>query len=110
MFHEVAHGLGIKNTVNGKGTVREALKEYASALEEGKADVLGLYLVTKLKEKGELANADLMNNYVTFLAGIFRSIRFGASRRPRRGQHGALQLFRRKRRLRARCLHRAPTA
>jgi Peptidase family M49 len=79
MFHEVAHGLGIKMTLNGKGTVREALKEYASALEEGKADVLGLYLITKLKEKGELANADLLNNYVTFLAGIFRSIRFGGS-------------------------------
>ena len=31
MFHEVAHGLGIKNTINGKGTVREALKEHASA-------------------------------------------------------------------------------
>ena len=41
MFHEVAHGLGIKNTIDGKGTVSEALKEYASSFEEGKADVLG---------------------------------------------------------------------
>ncbi|MCB0622059.1 MAG: hypothetical protein KDC41_25875, partial [Saprospiraceae bacterium] len=41
MFHEVAHGLGIKNTITGKGTVREALLEHASALEEGKADILG---------------------------------------------------------------------
>ena len=40
MFHEVAHGLGIKNTLNGSGTVRQALKEHASALEEGKADIL----------------------------------------------------------------------
>ena len=38
MFHEVAHGLGIKNTINNRGTVRQALKEHASALEEGKAD------------------------------------------------------------------------
>src|SRR5690606_26566700 len=36
MFHEVAHGLGIKNTINDKGSVRQALKEHASALEEGK--------------------------------------------------------------------------
>ena len=59
MFHEVAHGLGIKNTINGKGTVREALKENAGALEEGKADVLGLYMITKLHEQGELGAAPL---------------------------------------------------
>ena len=78
MFHEVAHGLGIKNLVNGTGSVRQALKEQYSWLEESKADILGLYLVTRLKEMGEL-DTDLMNNYVTFAAGIFRSIRFGAS-------------------------------
>ncbi len=79
MFHEVAHGLGIKNTVNKRGTVRLALKGYASSFEEGKADVLGLYLVEWLADKGELDESKLMDNYVTFLAGIFRSVRFGAS-------------------------------
>lgn len=79
MFHEVAHGLGIKNTINGKGTVREALRDLASSMEEGKADVLGLYMVTRLHEAGELGEVDLRDNYVTFMAGIFRSIRFGAS-------------------------------
>lgn len=79
MFHEVAHGLGIKNTLDGRGTVREALEEAASAIEEGKADILGLYMVTALAEQGELPDTDLMDNYVTFLAGIFRSVRFGAS-------------------------------
>ncbi|WP_232526589.1 dipeptidyl-peptidase 3 family protein [Marinilabilia rubra] len=78
MFHEVAHGLGIKETLDGKGTVREALKETASAIEESKADILGLYIVTQLAENGELKNKDLMTNYVTFMAGIFRSVRFGA--------------------------------
>jgi hypothetical protein len=78
MFHEVAHGLGIKNTLDGKGTVTQALKEYASSFEEGKADVLGLYLITALSEKGELDKAKLMDGYVTFLAGILRSVRFGA--------------------------------
>ncbi|NVJ61219.1 MAG: Zn-dependent hydrolase [Gammaproteobacteria bacterium] len=79
MFHEVAHGLGIKNTINGNGMVRTALKETASPLEEGKADILGLYMISELFEKGEITEGKLMDNYVTFLAGIFRSVRFGAS-------------------------------
>jgi hypothetical protein len=79
MFHEVAHGLGIKNTIDGQGTVRDALKEQAGALEEGKADILGLYMITRLQRQGELPDADLEDNYVTFLAGLFRSIRFGAA-------------------------------
>jgi hypothetical protein len=79
MFHEVAHGLGIKNTLNGSGTVREALRDHASAMEEGKADVLGLYMVTELLEDGEITEGTLEEYYVTFLAGIFRSVRFGAS-------------------------------
>ncbi len=79
MFHEVAHGLGIKNTLDGKGTVREALKEQYSAIEEAKADILGLYMVTKLYEMGELTEGVVMDNYVTFMAGIFRSVRFGAA-------------------------------
>ncbi|MGM5468646.1 dipeptidyl-peptidase 3 family protein [Flavobacteriaceae bacterium LMO-SS05] len=78
MFHEVAHGLGIKNTINGKGTVRDALKEHSSALEEGKADILGLYMIQQLHAKGELTD-DFKDNMVTFMAGIFRSVRFGAS-------------------------------
>lgn len=89
MFHEVAHGLGIKNTVNGKGTVREALQEQASALEEGKADILGLWMVTRLFEMGEIEEGEVMDNYVTFLAGIFRSVRFGAS-----SAHGKANMLR----------------
>jgi hypothetical protein len=80
MFHEVAHGLGIKKTVNGRGLVREALKENAGAIEEGKADILGLHMVDRLTKKGEMGKkANVVDNYVTFLTGIFRSIRFGAS-------------------------------
>ena len=79
MFHEVAHGLGIKNTLDGKGTVSAALKDYASNFEEGKADVLGLYLIDALSNRGELDKAKLMDSYVTFLAGMLRSVRFGAS-------------------------------
>jgi hypothetical protein len=89
MFHEVAHGLGIKNTINGKGSVRDALLEEAGALEEGKADMLGLYMVKMLREKGELTGGELMDNYVTFMAGVFRSVRFGAS-----SAHGRANMLR----------------
>jgi hypothetical protein len=89
MFHEVAHGLGIKNTLDGKGTVRQAMKEHDSALEEGKADILGLYMVQKLREKGEITEGEVMDDYVTFLAGIFRSVRFGAT-----SAHGKANMIR----------------
>ena len=79
MFHEVAHGLGIKNTIDGTSTVRGALLDLASSMEEGKADVLGLYMITELNKDGELGDVDIMDYYVTFMAGIFRSTRFGAS-------------------------------
>ncbi len=88
MFHEVAHGLGCMKTINGKGSVQSALKEQYTTLEEGKADILGLYLEARLKEMGEL-DVDLNNEYTTFLAGIFRSIRFGAS-----SAHGKANLVR----------------
>lgn len=79
MFHEVAHGLGIKNTIDGRGTVREALLDMASSMEEGKADILGLYMITELHKAGELGDVDLRDYYVTFMTSVFRSIRFGAS-------------------------------
>lgn len=88
MFHEVAHGLGIKNTINNKGTVRNALKELASALEEGKADILGLYMVLQLHKKGEL-DGNIKDYMTTFMAGIFRSVRFGAS-----SAHGKANMIR----------------
>ncbi len=88
-FHEVAHGMGIRQTITGKGTVREALREYYSPIEEAKADILGLYLVNELYEMGELTSGEVMDNYVTFLAGIFRSCRFGAA-----SAHGQANMMR----------------
>jgi len=88
MFHEVAHGLGIKNTIDGKGTVRAALKEHASALEEGKADILGLYMIKQLHDQGEV-KGDIHDFYVTFMTSIFRSVRFGAS-----SAHGKANMIR----------------
>lgn len=79
MFHEVAHGLGIKNSIDGRGTVRELLLDVASSMEEGKADILGLYMITELHKAGELGEVDLRDYYVTFMTSVFRSIRFGTS-------------------------------
>jgi hypothetical protein len=89
MYHEVAHGLGINQTIVGKGTVRSALKEQYSALEEGKADILALYLITRMHEEGMLGERDLLDNYVTYMASIFRSIRFGVA-----SSHGKANMVR----------------
>ena len=88
-FHEVAHGMGINNTITGQGTVREALRDSYAIIEEAKADILGLHLVTRLYEMGEISSGEIMDNYVTFLAGIFRSSRFGAS-----SAHGRANMMR----------------
>lgn len=95
MFHEVAHGLGIKNTLDGRGTVREALRDASSALEEAKADILGLHLIGKLTDAGEFPKEELAGNYTTFLAGIFRSVRFGASSAHGRANSIAFNYFQR---------------
>lgn len=89
LFHEVAHGLGIKNVIGQNTTVRQALKEAYSPIEEAKADIMGLYLVYKLREMGEITEGDLMDNFVTFVAGIFRSVRFGAA-----SAHGKANMMR----------------
>jgi hypothetical protein len=65
------------------------MKDHASAREEGKADILGLYMVQKLREKGEITDGQLMDDYVTFMAGIFRSVRFGAT-----SAHGKANMIR----------------
>lgn len=89
MFHEVAHGLGLGNTIDGSQTVREALKETYSSIEESKADILGLWAVYQLNELGEFTDKDMMDNMVTFMAGIFRSVRFGAA-----SAHGKANMIR----------------
>ncbi len=89
MFHEVAHGLGLGNTVDKTSTVREALKDSYTSIEEGKADILGLWCVYQLNKMGELGQKEMMENYVTFMAGIFRSVRFGAA-----SAHGKANMMR----------------
>ncbi len=88
MYHEVAHGIGIHHVLNSDETVRKAMKDKSSSLEEGKADILGLFIIDELVKMGEI-ETDTRNNYVTFTAGLFRSIRFGAS-----SAHGVANLVR----------------
>jgi len=70
-------------------SVRMALKDAYTSLEESKADILGLWCVHRLNETGEFPGKDMMDNYVTFMAGIFRSVRFGAA-----SAHGKANMIR----------------
>jgi len=78
-FHEVAHGLGIKNTINGKGSVDKALSTEKTSWEEAKADILGLFMVMKLIDKKEITNITAEDAMTTYIAGILRSVRFSAA-------------------------------
>ena len=79
LMHEISHGLGPGNiVVNGrKTTVQKELKETYSSIEECKADVLGMYNDLYMIEKGVYPKSFEREIWATFLAGIFRSIRFG---------------------------------
>lgn len=89
MFHEVAHGLGINYTIKDKKPVRDVMADCYTSIEEGKADILGLFLITKLHEWKVITDKDLMDNFVTFMAGTFRSVRFGAA-----SAHGKANMMR----------------
>ena len=81
LMHELLHGIGPQNiTVDGKPTtVRLQLKETNSALEEAKADISGLWALQYLVDKGALDRRFERTMYTTFLASIFRSVRFGVT-------------------------------
>lgn len=78
-FHEVGHGLGVKTTINGKGSVDEAMKTENTNWEEAKADILGLHLVCALIDKGEITNISKEDAVTTYIVGLLRSVRFGAA-------------------------------
>ncbi len=79
LAHELMHGLGPHTiTVNGKQTtVRQQMKELGSALEEAKADISGLFALQYLIDKGVVQKSVEEPMYITYLAGTFRSVRFG---------------------------------
>jgi hypothetical protein len=89
LMHELMHGLG-PHMVDKSTTVRQALQESYSAIEEAKADISGLFALQYLVDKGVIEKSMERTMYVTFLASAFRSIRFGVAEAHGKGQ--ALQL------------------
>lgn len=87
LTHELMHGLGPHNiTVNGEQTtVRKQLKELYSAIEEAKADITGLWALQYLIDKGVVPKSMQRTLYTTYLASMFRSVRFGINEAHGRG-------------------------
>ncbi len=79
IFYEISNSLGISQTITNKGSVKDALKEHYAIIRELKNDVLRMFFITKLHEMNELKDVDLVDNYVTYMADVFRSIRFGVT-------------------------------
>lgn len=79
LAHELMHGLGPHTIIVGgkQTTVRQQMKELGSALEEAKADISGLFALQYLIDKGVVPKSIEEPMYVTYLAGAFRSVRFG---------------------------------
>jgi hypothetical protein len=92
LMHELMHGLGPNEiTVAGKKTTpRLELKELYAAFEEAKADISGLWALQRLVDKGKLPRTMERTMYDTYLAGAFRTLRFGTLEAHGRGM--ALQL------------------
>jgi hypothetical protein len=87
LMHELMHGLGPHNiTVAGQATtVRLQLKELYSSIEEAKADVTGLWALQYLIDKGVIGKQMQRTLYTTYLASMFRSVRFGLTESHARG-------------------------
>lgn len=87
LFHELSHSLGPGTiTVNGQETtVNAQLQELYSAIEEGKADVMGAYNVLYMMQRGEIPVAEKDNFLATYFTGLFRSVRFGTNEAHGRG-------------------------
>jgi hypothetical protein len=90
LMHELMHGLGPHQVSGSQLTVRQAMQEAGSALEEAKADISGLWALQQLVDKGALDKTLEQTMYTTFLASAFRSIRFGIT--EAHGKGIALQL------------------
>ena len=92
LMHELVHGLGPHEIEAGgrRTTVRAELAATYSALEEAKADVVGLLALQKLLDEGKIDRAMERTLYPTYLASMFRSIRFGVNEAHGKGM--ALQL------------------
>src|SRR5688572_21866389 len=87
LFHELAHSLGPGTiTVNGRETtVDKELKEIAGGFEEAKADVMGAFNIMHMMDKGVIPAAERPQIRATYVAGLFRAMRFGVGEAHGRG-------------------------
>jgi hypothetical protein len=90
IMHEMAHGLGpaYARTASGKVMIREAIGPAYGGLEEAKADVVGMFGLQWLVDRGVLPKEKLEEYYASYIAGIFRTVRFGAGE-----AHGQAQMM-----------------
>ena len=81
MMHEISHGLGpaFARTSSGRQDIRAAIGPTYSGLEEAKADIVGLYGLKWLVDRGDLPKEKLNGYYASEVAGIFRTVRFGVA-------------------------------
>ena len=94
IMHEISHGLGpaYARTAAGKVSIREAIGPAYSGLEEAKADVVGMFGLKWLVDRGVLPKEKLEEYYASYVAGIFRTIRFGAGEAHGQARDDGVQL------------------
>jgi hypothetical protein len=88
VMHEISHGIGpaYARTAKGKVNIEEAIGPVQSPLEEAKADIVGMFALEWLMDKGALPKAKSNDYYASFVAGIFRTVRFGVAEAHGRAQ------------------------
>ena len=88
LAHEISHELGpnYSRTASGKKDIREAIGSDFSALEEAKADVAGMFCLKWLADHGAISKEQLDEDYISYVAGNFRTIRFGIAEPHGRGE------------------------
>jgi hypothetical protein len=88
LAHEISHELGpnYSRTAAGKKDIREAIGKDFSALEEAKADVVGMLCLKWLTDHGAITKEQLEEDYISYVAGNFRTIRFGIAEPHGRGE------------------------
>jgi hypothetical protein len=88
VMHELSHGIGpaFARTPKGRMTITEAIGPTYSALEEAKADIVGMYAIAWLMDHNNLPKSRANEFYASYVAGIFRAVRFGVAEAHGRGQ------------------------
>ena len=88
-FHEIAASLGMSNTIDQQGSVRDALREHHNTIDATATDLMALFMIAQLAEMGEITEEEFHRAYITSFASVMRSSRFGAA-----GAHGIAGMIR----------------